>query len=209
MPNLFAAAESLKCILITHNHIDHIGGIDDIFSHYGQVPIYKYKVSTDRPEFIHTQEGDQFQIDDCTLQVIETPGHSDDSISFWFPQEKALFTGDIILGTGSTTLNNYTKYLQSIEKMLKMQPDYLYTAHGEPKVPGSKIQADLQHRKLREEQILKVLSGGMNADEIMKLVYGELHPGLTHAALMNTRLYLEHLRELGLLNEINGNWYKL
>lgn len=93
--------------------------------------------------------------------------------------------------------------------MSRINPEVLYTAHGEPKVSGNKIQADLRHRKEREEQILKGLNGRMKDDEIMRAVYGELHPGLVQAALVNTRLYLEHLRELGLLNQVEGNWFKL
>lgn len=209
MPELIRAAEELQCILITHQHPDHIGGIPDILLHYGPVPVYKHKTQSEGSEYIHLKEGDQIQIDDSTLQVIETPGHSDDSISFWFPQEKAIFTGDIILGTGSTFLTNYTKYLKSMEKLLSFEPEFLYTAHGEAKVPGNKVQADLQHRKARESQILQVLQQNMKAEDIMRQVYGELQPALMGAALNNTRLYLDHLKQSGILNENNGNWYKL
>jgi glyoxylase-like metal-dependent hydrolase (beta-lactamase superfamily II) len=141
--------------------------------------------------------------------VIRSPGHCDDHICFWFPQEKAIFTGDIILGTGSTLLSNYTDYLRSMEKLKRFSPEFLYTAHGEPKVSALKIDADLEHRKVRERQIIQVLDSRMNPQEIMRKVYGDIDQRLTAPALGNTILYLNHLKELGVLTESEGNWYKL
>jgi glyoxylase-like metal-dependent hydrolase (beta-lactamase superfamily II) len=207
--DLAQVAEELQCVLITHHHRDHTGGIADVLRRFGSVPVFKYKTSTDGPEYQHIQEGDVIEFENFYLQVIQTPGHCDDHISFWFPQEKAIFTGDIVLGTGSTLLSNYSEYLKSMEKLKGFQPEVLYTPHGQPKVPAGKIQADLMHRKDRENQILQVLDCRMTAIEIMKRVYGEIDQRLVTPALGNTNLYLNHLRQAGVLAENEGKWFKI
>ena len=153
-------------------------------------------------------EGQQFTTDGCTLTVIYTPGHSIDSISLYLEEEKAIFTGDIILGTGSTLLDNYSLYLESMEKLKSLNAEYLYPGHGESKVSASKIFQDLEHRKQREFQILNVLEGALSLEEITVKVYGDLSPELILPARNNTRLYLYHLASQGKVSDINGKWLK-
>ena len=206
---LVQCVEQLQCVIITHHHIDHIGGIADILNAYGQIPIYKYKTPGDSEIFQHIAEGQQISTESCTLTVLETPGHSSDHICLYLSEEKAIFTGDIILGTGSTLLTNYSDYLTSMNKLLQLNAEILYPAHGESKVSANKISEDLAHRRYRETQILEVLTGEMDLQEITRKVYGELRPELQMAAENNARLYLEHLRQSNLVSEISGKWLQI
>ena len=96
-----------------------------------------------------------------------------------------------------------------MQQLKRFNADYLYTAHGEAKVPALKIDADLEHRKVRERQIIQFLDGKMSPQEIMRKVYGDIDQRLIAPALGNTILYLNHLKEQGVLTESEGNWYKL
>jgi endoribonuclease LACTB2 len=175
---------------------------------YGDVPVYKYSSETDLCEYLTLFEGQKFETGDSTLVVLETPGHSDDHICLYLEEEQAIFTGDIILGTGSTVLENYTQYLSSMDKLLSLNAQFLYPAHGEPKVSANKISEDLNHRKQREDQIMGVLEGEMTTKEIAAKVYGNIGEELYKAAENNAKLYLQHLKSLGSVSEINDKWAK-
>lgn len=204
--DLAAAAEEIECIIITHFHGDHVGGVADVLQRFGAVPVYKFKVEGDDESFLHVKEGDVIEGGGCRIRVIETPGHSHDSISLFLEQENAVFTGDIVLGTGSTLLDDYSVYLQSMEKLISIRAEVIYSAHGTPRTSPEKLTQDLQHRKDREGQVMKVLSGEMSTFDIMKAVYGEIHEALIPPALKNTNLYLKHLKKLGLVTENNEKW---
>ena len=201
--------DKIECVICTHHHHDHIGGVADIKSTYGDIPIYKYKIDSDSDEFLNLSIGQQFITEGCTLTIIHTPGHSVDSISIYLEEEKAIFTGDIILGTGSTLLNNYTQYLESMEKLLNLHAEILYPAHGESKVSALKISQDLDHRKQREYQILAVLDESLSLEEITFRVYGNIAHELIAPATNNARLYLNHLLSQGYVSELNGKWEKI
>lgn len=116
-----------KCmgILITHRHFDHVGALEQMKDKY-DVPIY------DRT----CLEEKEYKIDDFVFKVIYTPGHSKDSVSFYFDQEKIMFVGDFVFKDtiGRTDLEggNFDEMKSSIEK-LKLYPKniILYPGHGE------------------------------------------------------------------------------
>lgn len=108
-------------ILITHNHFDHVGALDELLIKY-KVPLIDYN--------------NQLLLKDFNYQIIENPGHSKDSISFYFEKEKIMFCGDFIFkGTiGRTDLptGNILKMKESIKNLLKKDESIiLYPGHYE------------------------------------------------------------------------------
>lgn len=112
-------------ILITHNHYDHVGALEEIKEKY-KIPVYNFDSCIEN----------EYTIGPFKFKVVFNPGHSKDSISFYFEQEKIMFVGDFVfLGTvGRCDFEggNYIEMLNSIEK-LKQYPDdiVLYPGHGE------------------------------------------------------------------------------
>lgn len=103
------------------------------------------------------------------LRVLHTPGHTEDSIALYIPPDRALFTGDNVLGQGTAAFENLTSYLQSLEYMLQFANDdseyemdgmykTAYPGHG-PVIHNAKefIMGYIKHRLDREVQILKLL----------------------------------------------------
>ena len=113
--------KKLIAILITHNHCDHIGALNDILS--------KYKVDVYNKNNLEEKE---YNIGEFKFKVIFNPGHTEDSISYLF--DNNLFCGDFIfkdsIGRWDLPTGNYEKLLNSIEKIKKYNDLIIYPGHG-------------------------------------------------------------------------------
>jgi len=115
---------NLVGVIVTHHHFDHIGALKEVLENY-QVNLYDYS---------NMKEGNN-NIDDFQFEVIYTKGHTDDSITIFFPKEKVMFVGDFIFknSIGRTDLpsGNYNEMLKSISK-IKGYPDVtIYPGHDQ------------------------------------------------------------------------------
>ena len=112
-------------VLITHHHFDHVGALQDIKDKY-KIEVY------DRSNL----EEKEITIGSFAFTVIYTPGHSKDSISFYFQKEKIMFVGDFVFKNtiGRTDLEggDFFEMKNSIEKLKRYPKDVvLYPGHGE------------------------------------------------------------------------------
>ena len=117
--------KKVEGILITHNHFDHIGAVKDI----------KEKYNVDVYDFNNLKEGIN-TIGNFTFEVIYNPGHSKDSISYYFKDDNIMFVGDFVFeGTvGRCDLDdgNISEMRQSISKLKELNDDIiLYPGHGD------------------------------------------------------------------------------
>lgn len=106
-------------VLVTHHHFDHVGALNNFDN------IYDY----------HNLKEGINKIDIFTFEVIYTPGHTSDSISFYFKELNAIFDGDFIFknGIGRTDLGGDIGLMyESLNKINKMNNDIkLYPGHGD------------------------------------------------------------------------------
>lgn len=122
--------------------------------------MYKYPHAIDNVylagvDDIHSlSENQELEIgSDLKLRVFHTPGHSEDSVCLHLPEENALFAGDTILGGSSGDMEDYGCYMKSLQRLLKLAPDTVYTGHGI--VEKTEVIARyLRHREIREAQVL-------------------------------------------------------
>ena len=125
----------IEGILITHAHFDHVGALDDLIKVY-DVPIYYHNVNKELnyKNLIDVKEK-EYNIKDLSFEIIYTPGHRNDSITYYFKKADIMFTGDFIfhLSIGRTDLEygDYDDMCKSIEK-IKMYKDNItiYPGHG-------------------------------------------------------------------------------
>jgi glyoxylase-like metal-dependent hydrolase (beta-lactamase superfamily II) len=146
--------------------------------------------------------GERFELEgSTTLNVIATPGHCDDHAVFHLEEENALFTGDTVLGVGTTVFVCYADYMRSLETLRDRNATLIYPGHG-PVVKDAKAKLDeyISHRGTRERQILSVLQGaetgaaqGMTAMDLVKLIYTDTPKELYFGAALNVS---HHLRKL-------------
>lgn len=111
-------------ILITHSHYDHVGALKEAKNYYN-IKVYEYK---------NLKEG-KITIGPFDIEVIYTKGHTNDSVTYYFKEEKIMFTGDFIFknSIGRTDLGGNTKdMIESINKIKHYDDSIIiYPGHGE------------------------------------------------------------------------------
>ena len=146
--------------------------------------------------------------DSVRMTVLHTPGHSPDSVSYFFEDEGVLFSGDTVLGGSTTTVADLGDYLASLER-LRALPNLRMICPGHGPVidnPAAWIEEYVSHRMQRERQVLEVLSDGEahTSWDIMERLYTDLNPRLRRAADGNVRSHLRKLEKDGRLKVYEG-----
>ena len=192
----------IKQILLTHVHPDHIGGVRQLQKLYPGVPVYKFpwpEADENWPACQPITDGARFQGKGFTLRAIHSPGHAEDHICFFLEQEQALFTGDVVLGVGTTVIpqkgGDLGDYLETLRRLLGENPRRLYPGHGPAIEDGpAKINEYLEHRLKRENQVLAELKNGpMSVEAIVRSIYREYPEHLYAAAGQSILSHLDKL----------------
>lgn len=128
-------------ILITHAHFDHVGALPELIKKYN-VPIYYNNVNNEitYDNVINIKEK-KYNINDFNFEVIYTKGHRNDLCTFYFYDEKIMFTGDFLfketVGRTDLEYGNLNEMKESIKKIKKYDNDIvIYPGHGEKTTLG-------------------------------------------------------------------------
>jgi glyoxylase-like metal-dependent hydrolase (beta-lactamase superfamily II) len=150
-------------------------------------------------------DGDLIRGPGFTLEAVTTPGHTSNHLCFALHEEKALFTGDHVMGWSTTVVSppdgDMAAYMESLRKLLKRDDQRLYPTHGRAiDKPQVYVRALLAHRKLREGQILECLRGGAAAiPAIVERLYVSTPRALHPAAARSVLAHLVDLAQRGLV----------
>jgi glyoxylase-like metal-dependent hydrolase (beta-lactamase superfamily II) len=187
-----AGCEGIQEIVLTHGHEDHIGGAKSIIERYGDLKVSKrpWAGVDENHEIAITPigEGSVVRTEGATLRAIHAPGHAEDHLCFVLEEEGALFSGDNVLGIGTTLIpgqgGDLLQYLNSLDRLLAQKPGVIYPAHGPLIRDGeAKIREYIAHRQKREDQILAALGeSSLTIVEIVEIVYAGYPPSLHWAA---------------------------
>ncbi|MGP5687331.1 MBL fold metallo-hydrolase [Glutamicibacter ardleyensis] len=197
------AAFDIQLVLITHRHADHTGGIDTLHRLTGAPVRARLEEHCREAEIFEDLE--VIEAAGIEVQVVFTPGHTSDSVCFIRRGETShLFTGDTVLGRGTTILEHpdgtLADYLASLQRLLAMPDMALHPAHGEQhEVSHPLLQTYLAHRESRLDQVRAALDklGKAGADvqpaHLLELVYPGLDARLAGAASRSLEAQLHYL----------------
>ena len=157
-------ASTLKCrdislshVLLTHWHGDHTGGVPDLLRLYPHLKDSIYKNDPDKGQQ-NIIDGQIFQVEGATVRALHVPGHSEDHMCFILEQEQAMFTGDNILGHGTSAVEDLGTFMASLQKMYAQNCTTGHSAHGVTiaNLPA-KIAGELGQKMRREGQVMQAL----------------------------------------------------
>lgn len=149
---------TVESALISHWHHDHVGGIKDLLAISPGVKIFK---NTPEEGQSNITDGQIFRTQGATLTASHTPGHTTDHMTFVLSEEDAMFTADNVLGQGTAVFEDLASYLASLDKMCTLFKGRGYPGHGPVIESGpARISEYIEHRKLREEQVIRTLRSG-------------------------------------------------
>jgi glyoxylase-like metal-dependent hydrolase (beta-lactamase superfamily II)/8-oxo-dGTP pyrophosphatase MutT (NUDIX family) len=215
--HLASEGRRVTMVVVTHHHPDHIGGVAACRERLGARVVGHRLLAEHLPLDVVVKDGDWLPLapglGDWTLQVLETPGHTRDSISLWHRSRRALFVGDLLPGGAGTVVidppdGDMSDYLASLERCAAMEPAMLWPAHGSPSGAAvRRIRALIEHRLLRERRVLAALSREPLALEaLLPRVYDDTPRELWGWAERSLLAHLEKLAREGRARVEGGQW---
>jgi len=161
---------------------------------------------------ITVQDGIPIEGDDFTLECVATPGHTANHICYGLVQERALFSGDHVMGWSTSVIappdGDMGAYLASLEKLRARGDEILYPTHGSPIAnPKAWLGEVIAHRRMREGQIVAALAESpQNVQALTQKLYPGIEPALRPAAGQQIAAHLQHLQSSGRAVPENGRW---
>ena len=208
------AGETVTHILITHTHNDHSPAAAPLkaatgartfgFGPHGAgkkhegVDVEEGGDMDFRPD-VTVGEGDVIRGQGWTFDCLYTPGHTSNHICFALREEKALFSGDHVMGWSTTVIappdGDMAQYFASLETLIARDDQIYYPTHGNPlKEPRRFVRALIEHRHARERQIETCLAHGISRiPDMVAVIYSEIDKKLHPAAAMSVLAHLKHM----------------
>ena len=202
------AGADVETIVLTHKHIDHAEAAERCAELF-DAPI----ASNDGPRRSGdrvVREGDRLG----GLLAIATPGHSSDHLCFVLERERTLFSGDHILGRGTTVVahpdGDMAEYMTSLERLKQVDLDRIFPGHG-PVIPDPRAVIDeyIEHRLMRERQVVDGLDAAgepVTPEELVAKIYADVDPILHPVAAMSVRAHLAKLAREGRAVQDGERW---
>ena len=194
----------VEAVCLTHSHMDHAAAAGEASERWGPLRASRETLARialpGRPlrdeEAIELGEG-------LSLTALFAPGHSGDHFCFLLAPGRDLFTGDLVLGRGSSVIvhpdGSVRDCLTSLARLLTLRPARLHPGHGPPVADAvARLEAYRVHRLERARHVLAAIEAGADSVEsIRTLVYWELPSSHHAAAEMSIRAYVAFLRDSG------------
>ena len=219
------AGETVSHIVVTHTHMDHspaapalkaatgariVGCAPLVLSDDGPRADAGFDASY-APDAVMT-EGDSVSGPGWTLTAVATPGHTSNHLCFALEQEKALFTGDHVMGWSTTVVappdGDMADYMASLQKLMARDDAVYHPTHGEPVTdPQRFVKHLIGHRRQRESQVLRAIGEGLvTIPQMVAAMYAMVDKRLHPAAGLSVLAHLIDLEQRGRVARAGDNW---
>lgn len=216
--------ERVAAILVTHTHRDHspaaaalkmatgapVVGCAPLLPTAGDGFQEAYDIDY-APDGV-LGDGEAVEGAGWTLRAVATPGHMSNHLCFAFEEERALFSGDHVMGWSTSVVlppdGHMGDYMASLAKLAGRDDRIYFPGHGGPvEAPAKLVRGLIAHRRSREAQILRGLAAGPS--DVATLVargYPALDPALIAAAGASVTAHLIFLEEQGRVVRSGAMW---
>lgn len=194
-------------VFLTHWHPDHAEGARQLAAACETV-VGSWRMP-ETSDDLPIRDGERAGGAGIFLTAIHTPGHASDHLCYLLAEERALFTGDHVLGRGTTVVaypdGDMAAYMGSLARLRALELERMYPGHG-PVIerPGAVLEEYIEHRKMRERQVLDALPG--TPEELVARIYADVDPVLHPAAAMSVRAHLAKLQGEGAVERSGEGW---
>jgi endoribonuclease LACTB2 len=197
-------------IMLTHHHPDHHEHAPQL-ARFWDVPIMLSADSRQRLERIRPDYFAGIKLEEIqegmvltqwlghSVRVVAVPGHDEGQLAL-MPGNRAWFlAGDLFQGIGTVVIGapegDMAKYMRTLEKVILLAPRVIFPSHGIGLGSTFILEKTLEHRKLREEQVLAMSQQGKSEDEVLLALYSDLQPEFLKYARKNIQAHLKKLRD--------------
>ena len=193
----------IDTIFLTHGHPDHAPGASLLREKTGAA--IGAHLRCELPHQRNLRDKDRVRIGKADFTVLDAPGHTFDHLVFYEAGERALFTGDVVLGEGTVVIappgGAMRPYQATLQRLALEFPNAktIFGGHGEAvHDPAAKLQEYIQHRRMRENELLVALSKRpQTIPELVSGIYAQTKPVLWPAAARQLLAYLIALEQEG------------
>jgi glyoxylase-like metal-dependent hydrolase (beta-lactamase superfamily II) len=200
----------ITSVIVTHRHLDHLPAAVPLCRETG-APLAGHP---DLPGVERPLTDNAAAFDG--LVALATPGHTRDSVCLWHAAESALFTGDLVLGTGTAVLDDapgaLLDYLASLERLSVLTPRTIYPGHGPIVTDGAaKLTEYMTHRRQRVQQVVEALAtaGASTIEELAAAIYTDVPSSMLPMAGRNVRANLDMLLTQGRVERADSERWQL
>ncbi|MXZ55353.1 MAG: MBL fold metallo-hydrolase [Gammaproteobacteria bacterium] len=211
--------EEITHLVVTHTHLDHSPGCALLKEHceaktYGYGPhganvsddwVVEEGCDTEFVPDVEVRHHDVIMGKSWSLICVHTPGHTSNHVCYILNEEKALFSGDHVMGWSTSVISppdgDMESYMASLRLLLEYELDVYWPTHGPPITdPVPYVEAFIQHRLHRERQIVECCEKKVQTiSELVPLMYENLDPILYPAARRSVYAAVRFMVKKGLL----------
>jgi len=220
LDDLARGGRRVREILLTHHHVDHVGGAAYLAKRLG-VGVAAHAITAelvrDKVEIARTiDDGDIVELPgdpERRLRAVFTPGHAPGHLCFLEEHTGHVIAGDMVASVGTIVVDpdegDMAAYLASLGRLRDLSPSALLPSHGLAIADAKrKIDTYVEHRLWRERKVFEAVAsvGAGSAAELVPRVYDDVPPALHPLAERSLLAHLQKLERDGRVARVGSTW---